>query len=181
LPFEVTRQFVTKTDNQRSVKLQLLEGDSSLLDQCSPLAVAAIKHLPPNLPAGTPITVRYSFQSNGRLEVDAQVAGMGDEAHIELQRLSGLADERIETWKKVICQDGGYNDFEEALAAVLLADDIPTAAETKPAPTEQPLPAEKRPAHSADHGASLAASRRLRDEYRRTHDRGAKSNEDPLK
>ncbi len=181
LPFEVTRQFVTKTENQRSVKLQLLEGDSSLLDQCAPLAVAAIQHLPPNLPAGTPITVRYSFQSNGRLEVDAQVAGMGDEAHIELQRVSGLKNERIETWKKVICQDGGYNDFEEALAAVLLADDTPTPAAKNPDPTPQTLPVEKRPAHSADEGAALAASRHLKDEHRRSQGPQAKPQRDEEK
>ena len=173
LPFEVTREFVTRTDNQRSVKVKLLEGDSSLLDQCSPLAVAAIKHLPPNLPAGTPITVRYSFQSNGRLEVDAQVADMGDQAHIELHRVRGMADQRVETWKRVICEDGGYNDFEDALAAVLLGDDTPVK------PDEPELPPEKKPASAADAGAALAASRRLKDEYRQTHTTDGKRKNEP--
>ena len=170
LPFEVMREFVTRTDNQRSVKLQLLEGDSSLLDQCSPLAVAAIKHLPPNLPAGTPITVRYSFQANGRLEVDAKVASMGDEAHIELQRVRGMADQRVETWKKVICQDGGYNDFEDALAALLLADDTPSSP-AQVANTELPpeKPGPQKPGGPADTGAARAASRHLKDEFRRSH------------
>lgn len=169
LPYEVTRKFVTKVDNQRSVKVQLLEGDSTLPDQCSPLAVAAIKHLPPGLPKGTPIKVTYRFEANGRLSVNAAVAGVGDAAQIELERVRGLTQKRVNSWKRVICQDGGYRDFEEALATLLLSDgfsETPKRTEAEK-PVEATHQSEKRKSDleaAIDHGAPLAASNRLKDQ-----------------
>lgn len=167
LPFTVTRKFVTKTDNQRSIKIQLLEGESSLPDQCSPLAVAALKHLPPGLPAGTPITVTYNYDSSGRLSVNASVEGMGDQAQIELDRVRGLPEHRVERWKKVICRDGGYEDFEEAVAAMILSDEEVHSASAKKINEPQPAPVErkKQTLEPAVHsGAPQAASDRLRNE-----------------
>ncbi|WP_425395883.1 Hsp70 family protein [Aeoliella sp.] len=163
LPYTVTRKFVTKTDNQRSIKIQLLEGESSLPDQCSPLAVAAIKHLPPGLPAGTPITVTYDYDTSGRLSVSAAVEGLGEQAQIELDRVRGLPEQSVERWKKIICRDGGYEDFEEAVAAMILNDDeIDKAMPTKPA-EPAPIERKKQTLEPAVHtGAPQAASDRLR-------------------
>lgn len=169
LPFEVTKKFVTKSDNQRSVKVQILEGESSLVDQCSPLAVAAIKYLPPNLPKGTPITVTYRFEENGRLAVTAGVAGVGDDAEIELERVRGLPENRVESWKEVICKDGGYRDFEDALTAILLSDDFapvksPQESEPSPPTKEQGTKPKVDLEAAIDHGAPLAASNKLKSE-----------------
>ena len=119
LPCEVKRTFVTRSDNQPNVKIQLLEGESSLPEHCSQLATATIKNLPPGLPKGTPIEVRYALQSNGRLAVTAAVPGHGADAQIELQRLRGLNDRRDHSWKRIVCRDGGYRDYADALALLL--------------------------------------------------------------
>ena len=163
LPYTITRQFVTKTDNQRSIKIQLLEGDSSLPDQCSPLAAAGIKHLPPGLPKGTPITVTYTYDTSGRLSVNASVEGLGDQAKIELDRVRGLPAQRIDRWKKVICRDGGYHDFEEAVASMLISDDhLHSAKEKKPLEPEKPVERKKQTLEPAvKQGAPQAASERL--------------------
>lgn len=182
LPFTVTRKFVTKTDNQRSIKIQLLEGESSLPDQCSPLAVAALKHLPPGLPAGTPITVTYNYDTSGRLSVSAAVEGLGDQAQIELDRVRGLPEHRVERWKKVICRDGGYEDFEEAVAAMILSDEEVHSAsarrieEPKPAPVERKKQTLDPAVHS---GAPQAASDRLRTQKKQTQAAAAKPNSKP--
>jgi molecular chaperone DnaK len=115
LPHEVHRSFVTKSDNQRTVKVQLLEGESSIPEQCTGLASAGIRNLPPGLPAGTRIDVCYTFQANGRLAVRASIPNVGNQAQIELERVRGLADENVARWKKVLARDGGYSDLEEAL------------------------------------------------------------------
>ncbi|WP_442482912.1 Hsp70 family protein [Aeoliella sp. SH292] len=169
LPYSVTRRFVTKTDNQRSIKIQLLEGESSLPDQCSPLAVAALRNLPPGLPAGTPITVTYNYDTSGRLSVNAAVEGLGDQAQIELDRVRGLPESRIDRWKKVICRDGGYQDFEDAVASMLLSDDMLHGAKSQPAkPVPQPTPKTEPKRHTLepaiDHGAPQAASQSLRNQ-----------------
>ena len=122
LPCEIKRTFVTRTDNQPNVKVKLLEGESSLPSHCSRLATATIKNLPPGLPKGTPIDVRYSLQSNGRLTVSAAIPGHGEDAQIELQRVRGLADKRVQGWKRIICRDGGYRDYQDALAILYASD-----------------------------------------------------------
>lgn len=122
LPCEIKRTFVTRTESQPNVKVKLLEGESTLPTQCSRLATATIKNLPPGLPKGTPIDVRYSLQANGRLSVSAAIPGHGEDAQIELQRVRGLADRRVQGWKKVVCRDGGYRSFEEALAFLCVPD-----------------------------------------------------------
>lgn len=115
LPCDVKRTFMTRSDNQPSVKIQLLEGESSLPTHCSPLATATIRNLPPGLPKGTPVEVNYSLQSNGRLAVSAAVPGHGADAVIELQRTRGLNDRRVHVWQKIVCRDGGYRDYQDAL------------------------------------------------------------------
>ncbi|MBX3425615.1 MAG: Hsp70 family protein [Pirellulales bacterium] len=123
LPCEVVRKFVTRSDGQPNVRVQLLEGESTVPSQCAPLATALIKNLPPGLPQGTPIDVHYSLQSNGRLAVRAAVQGFGSPARIELQRVRGLAERRVQRWKQVVCRDGGFRNFQEVLA--VMANDPP--------------------------------------------------------
>ena len=90
LPATVSRRFRTQEEGQKSVNVQLLEGESSLPSQCTPLAKAVIRNLPSGLPTGTEIDVCYSFAANGRLEVEARLAGGGREAKIELERLGAI-------------------------------------------------------------------------------------------
>ncbi len=175
LPHRITRTFVTKAHNQRSIKVELLEGESTLPSQCSRLAVAAIRHLPPNLPEGTPIEVTYTLQANGRLDVKAEVAGVGDAARLELERVRGLDEQKVNAWKTVLQRHGGYRDFEEALVSSILSDEV--------APQQAKPKEEDEGGQAADHGgkgrkstlepaihkgAALAASDKLK-EQKRSH------------
>jgi molecular chaperone DnaK len=119
LPCRIKRTFVTRTDNQPNVKVQLLEGESSLPGQCSRLATAMIRNLPHGLPKGTPIEVRYALESNGRLAVSAAIPSQGENVQIELQRVRGMADRRVQRWQRIICRDGGFRDVHEALASAI--------------------------------------------------------------
>jgi molecular chaperone DnaK len=168
LPCEVKRTFVTRTHNQPNVKIQLLEGESSLPDHCSRLATAMIKNLPPGLPKGTPIDVRYSLQSNGRLAVTAAVPGHGVDAQIELQRVRGLNDRRVQGWKKIVCRDGGYRDYEDALALLLepnaAENDAADEWDATPSNTKSPTKLNLDPA--VEFGAPRAAANALHQELR---------------
>ena len=166
LPHSVTRTFITKEDNQRSVKIQLLEGESSVVEQCSPLAAATIRHLPPGLPSGTQIKVTYTFQSNGRLAASANIEGLGRDAYIELERVRDVPSENVDRWRKVICRDGGYSSFREALddlcADYVMQGDThqePAAADTVDDKAETPRKKTLKPA--VEFGAPLAASKTL--------------------
>ena len=163
VPFSVTRQFVTKQAGQRTVKIQLLEGESKLPSQCSQLAVAAIRNLPPGLPKGTTVEVTYSFDAAGRVSVDATVPGQGAHAEIAMERVAGLNDDGVDGWKSVVCRDGGHEDMEDAIADFLLDEpdekDLPEDFLTDDAPATAPKQTLK---PSVPHGAPQAAADELK-------------------
>jgi molecular chaperone DnaK len=164
LPHEVHRSFITKADNQRTVKVQLLEGESSIPEQCTELASAGIRNLPPGLPAGTRIDVWYSFQANGRLSARASIPNVGNHAQIELERVRGLADKSVARWKKVIGRDGGYSDLEEALQnclSELEREQLP-AREAAPSPLETSQNYRPTSEPAVPFGAPQAAADRLK-------------------
>ena len=166
LPYEVHRSFVTKEDGQRTVKIQLLEGDSSLPEQCMELASAAIRNLPPGLPAGTKIDVWYSFQANGRLAVRASIVNIGGHAEIELERVRGLEASNVVRWKKLLARDGGYSDFEEALADYITRADKESLLEVQSPSIPTPSPPPPRSTDPAvQYGAPKAAADRLNAEF----------------
>jgi molecular chaperone DnaK len=158
LPATLSRTFHTKKENQESVNIQLLEGESTLPSQCTPLAKAVIRNLPGGLPKGTEIDVCYSFAVNGRLEVQSRLAGGGREAKIELERLREFSDQRITKWKQVICRDGGFDDFDDAAIEWLETDATDAPHDGQSESTELP-PHSKTPPQQAVHsGAPSAAS-----------------------
>lgn len=167
LPHEVQREFVTKEDDQKNVLVRLLEGESCLPEQCSELGRARIDKLPRGLPKGTRVNVAYRLDSNGRLSVQAHMPGVGTAAEIELQRLNSLSNSKINSWKQIVCRDGGCSAFDgiDGLIDSALNDfDTPAVSEIEdPAKPCQPAPTRDRslePAIAA--GAPLAASEGLK-------------------
>ena len=161
LPKEIQRKFVTREYNQQSVQVQLLEGESKMPEHCTQLASAAIRHLPPGLEKGTKIEVCYRYERNGRLSVCARVPGVGKEAKIELERMRGLSDATVDHWKKIICSDGGFNEFEEALLDLLNSGEIDQDEMEEPdEPPKTKRELSLKPA--ASHGAPMAASEALK-------------------
>ena len=130
LPFQVMQKFVTKAQNQPSVVVQVLEGESKAPEQCTPIARAVMRQLPANLPKGTKIEVSYEYGTNGRLSVHAKVRGTANQLKIELEREGGLSEDRLARWKRIVTGDDGFDAFGPALR------EMPT-----PAPRQIPLPA----------------------------------------
>ncbi|HEX5443809.1 MAG TPA: Hsp70 family protein, partial [Pirellulales bacterium] len=77
LPHTAARRFKTHRDNQPNVKVTVVEGESEDPDACIEVGACVIRDLPPNLPAGWPVEVRYTYQENGRLAVSAKLVGHG--------------------------------------------------------------------------------------------------------
>ena len=71
LPIKATRSFVTKVDDQRSIVIRVLEGESRDPKECSLIGHAIIRDLPAGLRKGHRVQVTYEYQSNGRLCVEA--------------------------------------------------------------------------------------------------------------
>jgi molecular chaperone DnaK len=119
LPFKVQEKFVTRKAGQRSVAVQVLEGESKSPEQCTRIARASLKNLPEGLPQGYPIEVSYEYGSNGRLMVKAKLPGTTKETKIELERERSMNDDRVARWKQVVSQEKGFDSFENLLEEVL--------------------------------------------------------------
>jgi hypothetical protein len=119
LPARCTERFATKSSGQRSIVLQILEGESSLPGECTAIGRTVIRDLPPGLPQGWPIDVTFEYGTNGRLSVKAAVSGMQRDVTLDLERDVGLSNNGIDHWKQAVSAQGGFDVFEALLADVL--------------------------------------------------------------
>ncbi len=119
LPAKMTERFTTKSDGQRSIVLQVLEGESTFPGECTAIGRTVIRDLPAGLVKGWPIDVTFEYGSNGRLNVHAVVPGTNHEATLDLERASGISREGIEHWKKPIAAAAGFDSFESMIQDVL--------------------------------------------------------------
>ena len=109
LPASVGRVFKTAKVNQRDVVVTVVEGESERPEACTQVGIFKINNLPPNLPAGTPVEVRYAYQTNGELRVSGKVAGMPNSAAVStvFQRENSLADDELDMWTEYVTLEAG--------------------------------------------------------------------------
>ena len=122
LPAKVTQKFATKTENQRSIIVRVLEGESTVPDHCTVIGRAVLRELPADLPKGWPVQVTYEYGANGRLSVRANVPGTDKQLAIELDREAGLSGQRLSRWKQVVTAESGFDALEKMLEEVLKTD-----------------------------------------------------------
>ena len=75
LPVSAHRQFKTARPDQRSILVQIVEGESPSADECMTIGRCTVADLPPGLPAKSPVEVTFHYRSNGRLKVRVKVPG----------------------------------------------------------------------------------------------------------
>jgi molecular chaperone DnaK len=146
LPVKVVERFTTKADDQRSIALQVLEGESTFPSECTAIGRTVIRHLPAGLTKGWPVDVTFEYGSNGCLSVHAIVPGTGQETTLDMERNAGMSREGIEQWKKPIDAAGGFDSFEsmvEDLLGVIApfdaseANDLPPKTASRAAPEKR--------------------------------------------
>ena len=92
IPRRVTQRFVTTLSNPSSINLCLLEGESPDIDACTTIGEFRIVGLPPNLPAGSPVELTYSYDSRGRIHATARELHSNCVGTLELIHSTGLSD-----------------------------------------------------------------------------------------
>jgi len=98
LPCRVERTFVTERDDQRNVKVPIVEGESRDPDECISLGECMVRDLPQGLAKGTAVKVELSYAANGRISVSARVARTRQSAHVELDRHQARRQGDLNTW-----------------------------------------------------------------------------------
>lgn len=92
MPAEVKNSFGTAQANMKQVVVRVVEGESTLPGECTPLGVCDVE-LPPFLPKGSPVELTYAYNANQVLEV--VVDAFGKQSKVEIARNTGLSESEI--------------------------------------------------------------------------------------
>lgn len=93
IPAVVKNSFGTANANMQRAVVKVVEGESSLPAECTPLGICDVK-LPPFLPKGSPVALTYQYNGNQVLEVSVEAAG--NRSQVSIDRNTGLAPEEIQ-------------------------------------------------------------------------------------
>lgn len=100
LPAKAKRIFKTAKSGQKSIAVNIVEGESDVPEECTQIGRCIVRDLPDELAAGTPIEVRFQYTASGRLQVLVQVAGIGRNLTHEITRENNLTKEERDRWRE---------------------------------------------------------------------------------
>lgn len=134
LPAKKVDKFVTKRENQTSIVVNVLEGESREPTHCSLIGRAVVRDLPPQLPKGWPVQVTYEYKENGRLAVHAMVPGTEQSVSMELENSTGMSNARVRRWRTIFdtTKAKAFHDIEDILDEILNEDEEEQAGGSSP-------------------------------------------------
>jgi molecular chaperone DnaK len=95
LPATTTKVFGTAEDNQITIEIGVVEGESEDPEDCTKIGDMVISDLPP-LPKGSKVQVTYQYDEDGRISIHAKELETGQEARTEIRRAAeGLSEEEM--------------------------------------------------------------------------------------
>ena len=89
IPVEIKNSFGTAKANMKSAIVRVVEGESTVPGECTPLGTCDIE-LPPFLPKGSPVELTYRYDANQVLEVT--VNAFGKQNRVSIARNVGLSE-----------------------------------------------------------------------------------------
>jgi molecular chaperone DnaK len=96
IPTKKSEVFTTAEDNQPSVEIHVLQGESEMATFNKTLGKFQLVGIPP-APRGMPqVEVTFDIDANGIINVSAKDLGTGNEQQIRIEGGSGLTDEEVE-------------------------------------------------------------------------------------
>ncbi len=104
LPVTAKRTFKTQKANQKSILVEVVEGESPSIEGCTQIGRCSVQHLPPNLPEQSPIDVLFHYRTNGRLTVRVSVPDTDSKVETEFTRENSLSKEHLDGWRNYISQ-----------------------------------------------------------------------------
>ena len=154
IPCQATETFTTFQDGQTAIKINVLQGERELAQDCRSLGVFELTGVPP-MPAGIPkIDVTFLIDQNGILNVTAREQRSGQVASIQAVPSHGLTKAEVERM-----HDDAIAHAEEDFTAHHLID-VRTTLRFDLHKTEQML---EKYGHLLEDGARVAMLDGLRD------------------
>jgi len=93
VPCEMKNSFGTAKANMKNAIVRVVEGESTMPGECTPLGLCDIE-LPPFLPKGSPVELTYRYDANQVLEVT--VNAFGKQNRVSIARNVGLTELELE-------------------------------------------------------------------------------------
>jgi molecular chaperone DnaK len=93
IPAQVKNSFGTAKASMKNAVVRVVEGESSVPNECIPLGVCDIE-LPPFLPKGTLVEITYHYNENQVLQLIVEAAGAN--SRVSISRSTGLAEGEME-------------------------------------------------------------------------------------
>lgn len=93
VPVEIQNSFGTAKANMKNVIVRVVEGESTVPAECTPLGICNVE-LPPFLPKGSPVQLTYRYDENQVLEV--RVDAYGNQSVVKISRNLGLNEAEME-------------------------------------------------------------------------------------
>jgi molecular chaperone DnaK len=88
VPAAAKNSFGTASANMQHAVVKVVEGESTMPADCTPLGVCDVE-LPPFLPKGSPVELTYRYNANQVLEVSVEACG--NQSKVKIERNTGLA------------------------------------------------------------------------------------------
>ncbi len=95
IPFSVTKEFTTHTDNQTGMKFHVVQGEREMVKDCRSLAHFELTGIKPLKAGKAKIQVTFSLDADGILSINAVDADTGKSHNIEIKPSHGLDEKRI--------------------------------------------------------------------------------------
>ncbi|MGV6815251.1 MAG: Hsp70 family protein [Phycisphaerales bacterium] len=96
VPARAVERFSTSVDGQVNVKIQVVQGEREMVDDCRSLGMFELRGIPP-MPAGVPkLVVEFLVDANGVLNVSAVEERSGKRAAIQIVPNHGLTNEEVD-------------------------------------------------------------------------------------
>lgn len=102
LPVTAKRVFRTRKPGQRSLLVQVVEGENPSPDDCTLIGRFAVHKLPPNLPVKSPIDVLFHYNTDGRLKVRVTLPNTDTKVDTEFTRENSLSKAHLDGWRRYI-------------------------------------------------------------------------------
>jgi molecular chaperone DnaK len=106
LPAKTHRIFLTQKDDQRSILVQIVEGESRDPTECSQVGKCVVRDLPEGLPRHTPIDMLFKYEENGRLTVSVKLPKTKKRINQHISRENSLSPEQRSQWRAVVTGEG---------------------------------------------------------------------------
>ena len=96
LPASHTEIYRTHDENQRKVRVRILEGEALEADACRQIGVFDIEGLPTQISKGSPVEICCSYGSDGRISVVGKDITSGSTARITITRTGDMKEDEID-------------------------------------------------------------------------------------